>query len=124
MMEGEKVKELLGSFLRDWKMEALSAEGHFDGLVMAWNPNISFQSIGFYKDLIATELEDPETEWHFSFFNAYGPFQNRRQHWETLDTQGALYLPNLILEGDLNLTISVGEFWGKKRSSIILRELL
>ena len=25
MMEGEKVKELLSSFLRDWKMEALNA---------------------------------------------------------------------------------------------------
>ena len=45
--------------------------------------------------------------------NVYGPFYDRKKFWENLKDFGALEVQNLILGGDLNLTMSSSEVWGK-----------
>ena len=37
MMEREKAKEILESWLRGWNFGHISLEGHFGGLITAWN---------------------------------------------------------------------------------------
>jgi len=36
----------------------------------------------------------------------------RKQFWERLEMYGILSLRNLVLAGDLNLTLSSGDIWG------------
>ena len=46
--------------------------------------------------------------------NVYGPYKNRESFWEKVRRGGLLNSPNLILGGDLNLTLRASETWGKK----------
>ena len=62
---------------------------------------------------MGTELEDSETGKKYMILNVYGPFYDRTFFGEKLKDSGALEFQNLILGGDLNLTLSSNEVWGK-----------
>ena len=47
-----------------------------------------------------------------SCFNYYGPYNNREVFWNRVEASGFLNYPNLILDGDLNFTLSEVEVWG------------
>ena len=67
MMDGDKAKEVLSGFLKDWRMETIDADGHSGGLLTVWSPEMIFHSKTEYKEALGTELEDPETRTHFFF---------------------------------------------------------
>ena len=58
MMEGEKAKEVMSGFLKDWTMEVINVEGHLGGLITTWIRYIICHSKEFYEAVIETELED------------------------------------------------------------------
>ena len=45
--------------------------------------------------------------------NVYGPFYNQKFHLDNFGISGAMGQENVILGGDLNLTLSLGEVWGE-----------
>jgi hypothetical protein len=47
-----------------------------------------------------------------NLINVYSPYTDRHIFWENLVDRGLLDLENLIIVGDMHLTISVGEAWG------------
>ena len=38
MTDGQRAKEVLGTFLKDWHMETIDVEGHSRGILIAWSP--------------------------------------------------------------------------------------
>ena len=62
---------------------------------------------------MGTKLEDGETKKQFTILNIYGPFYDRKLFSKKVVDSGALDLPNVIIGGDLNLTLSTNEIWGK-----------
>ena len=51
-----------------------------------------------------------------AILNVYGPYRDRELFWEKAHRGGILSIPNLVLGGDLNLTLYSSEIWGKKAS--------
>ena len=49
-----------------------------------------------------------------AILNCYGPFRNREHFWDMILKGGLLTIPNLILGGDLNLTLNASKTWGKR----------
>ena len=94
-------------------MESLDVVGHSRGLIIAWSPALKkIESIKL-DSVIEIKLQDKETGIIFTFLNVYGPFYDKKVYWEKLKLEGALNQPNIIIGGDLNLTISAGEYWGE-----------
>ena len=50
----------------------------------------------------------------FTVINCYGPYAHRTSYWNRLVSGGLLGLPNLLLAGDLNFTLTSTEVWGLK----------
>ena len=47
-----------------------------------------------------------------AILNVYGPYRDRELFWEKALRVGILNIPNLVLGGDLNLTLNSSEIWG------------
>jgi hypothetical protein len=50
----------------------------------------------------------------YNLLNTYGPCTERKSFWEKVENSGLLSLKNLVLAGDLNLTLNAGESWGSR----------
>jgi hypothetical protein len=86
--------------------------GKSGGLLVSWDPN-SFELTPYLTcgGLLLTGL-DLQSNRQLSFLNIYGPCSDRKLFWERLEKSGLLAQKNLVLAGDLNLTLSSGEIWG------------
>ena len=51
----------------------------------------------------------------FVILNVYEPFYNRKHFWETFGRSRAMGQSNVILGGDLNLTLTIGEVCGENK---------
>jgi hypothetical protein len=46
--------------------------------------------------------------------NCYGPYKDRDIFWQWSKESGCLANDSIIIEGDLNLTLSIEEIWGER----------
>ena len=97
-----------------WEFCASDACGLSGGLLAGWDPHLvrckDFSSLAGIV-LKATFKGMAET---FTVINCYGPYIHRTSYWNSLVSGGILGLPNLLLDGDLNFTLSSIEVWGQK----------
>ena len=97
-----------------WEFYASDASGLSCGILASWDPHLvrckDFTSlVGIVLKAIFKGL--PET---FTVINCYGPYVQRTTYWNNLVSGGLLGMPNLLLAGDLNFTLSSAEVWGLK----------
>jgi len=105
------------SFLKirpHWRVSTIDAQGLSGGLLTAWNPD--FGELKAYHTIAGLLVEG-----HIKGFtepirilNIYGPCRDRLPFWEKVDSHNILHLDNLIVGGDLNLTLGQSELWGGK----------
>lgn len=79
---------------------------------MAWNSSFVVLNTSFLDAGIVLERKDKDLGKVFLILNLYGPYADRRTYWDSLIHQRVLREDNLILDGELNLTISPREVWG------------
>ena len=92
------------------------ATGLSGGLLSAWNPH-KVRCRAFHNCArILLQASFRGLTYPLTILNIYGPYKNREPFWENALTSGFLSTPNLILGGDLNLTLHSSEVWGHKPS--------
>jgi hypothetical protein len=116
MVLAEKARDFMFKIRPNWLCCAVNSDGSSGGLMVSWDPNFFYLNpsltcggiflSGFY---IATRRQ-------VNILNTYGPCVERKVFWERLGRSGLLSYNNLILMGDLNLTLSSGEIWGGVRN--------
>ena len=97
-----------------WEFYATSSSGLLRGIIFGWNPHI-FKCKAFLTYagiLLKARFRGSSTI--LSILNCYGPYLHRESFWNYVARDGFLTLPNLILVGDLNLTLNGSEIWGTK----------
>ena len=111
MILGTKACDFILSILKDWECCALDADGISIGLVAAWNPSTC--SLKPFRTCVAIMLEGEVQgfEKHLHLLNVYAPYKERRKFWDRIDVSGLLSLENLVITGDINLTLHSFENW-------------
>ena len=92
----------------------MDATGLSSGLLSSWNPLLirCKDFISFVGILLKANFKGFNEA--FSIINCYGPYSHRIDFWEKVGTGVLFNLPNLLLAGDLNFTLSSFEIWGPK----------
>ena len=95
-----------------WEFCALDAAGLSGGLLAGWNPRLVHCKA--FSSIVGIVLRDSirGITKIFTIINCYGPYAQRIVFWDNILAGGLLSLPNLLLAGDLNFTISSFEVWG------------
>jgi len=79
-----------------------------------WRDGIHFFSSLFaYSTYAGILLEGRMRDLNFplQILNVYGPYSGREYFWKNIELSGILVEKNLILVGDLNLTLASNEVW-------------
>ena len=97
-----------------WDFCAINSKGLSRGILLGWNP-LRVRCKDF-KTLVGILLKAHFRGSHtsLSILNCYGPYLNRDVFSNSATRGGLLFLPNLILAEELNLTLNVSEIWGSK----------
>ena len=92
-----------------WEFCALSSKGLSGGIISGWNPKLLKCKAFHIATGILLKASIRGSSLELSILNCYGPYLNRDSFWIAVANGGLLSLPNLILVGDLNLTLNALE---------------
>ena len=92
-----------------WEFCAISSKGLSGGLLLGWNPLKVICKAFQILACILLEASIRGSHLPLSILNCYGPHLHHDIFWNEAVRGGLLSLPNLILAGDLNLTLNASE---------------
>ena len=93
-------------------MCCIDAEGLSGGLVAAWNPKNYFFKPFMTCVRILLEGKVLGFEKFLHLLNIYAPYKDRKQFWDKIEVSCMLSVENLVIVGDLNMTLHSFENWG------------
>jgi hypothetical protein len=124
MVSDQKARVFAQRFRPSWVISAVSSEGSSSGLLVMWDPCfISLTPFLTCGGILLTGLI-LATKRMINLLNVYGLCLERRVFWTNLATEGLLSLKNLVIAGDLNLTLTTGESWGGSSVTCALSSFL
>jgi hypothetical protein len=97
-----------------WNCVANDSFGLSMGLIFGWNPlKADFKAFHIFAGIILEgRLKDFSSP--MKLLNCYKPYKDKTSFWHLLEASSFLKEDNLIIGGDLNLTLSSGEIWGDR----------
>jgi hypothetical protein len=111
-VEDYKARGFLQIYRPTWVSCVVSSLGHSGGLLVSWDPNSYSLLPSLTCGGILLICKVLTTLCSISLLNVYGPCIEKRTLWDSLAGSGFLDADNLILVGDLNITLSAEEEWG------------
>jgi len=109
------VKTLLENLFPGWEFEGVDARGRSGGLVTGWRTReCKCINIFGFEAGIGVKLFSQELGKALTVINIYGPYSNRESYWNELLGKAFFTEDQVIVGGDLNLTLGSAEIWGPR----------
>ena len=97
-----------------WEFYAISSTGLSGGILSFWNPHHVKCKAFHTLAGILLKARFRGSNISLSILNCYGPYLHQEKFWDSVVWGGLLSIPNLILLGEMNLTLNGCDIWGSK----------
>jgi len=107
-----------------WYISTTEAKGLSGGLEVLWDP--SWIKVKTYSCLagILISAKIRGHKFPINILNMYAPYRDRMIFWDKILESEIFDLENLLIAGDLNLTLNMDEIWGSNRKKDTIAERL
>lgn len=113
--EGVSINTLLTSILPRWTFHTLDVRGRPRGCAIGFNNRtINIENIWGSEGVLGAGVTYIELDAPLHLINIYGPCHNRVGFWDKLTTSYFMDKDNIIIGGDLNLSLAHVESWGSR----------
>jgi hypothetical protein len=112
MVTADKARLFMNKLRPDWMICVVSVVGTSGGLLASWDPNLFVFDPYLSTGGILLSGYSILDKRKLSLLNVYGPCQDRKDLWVSVEASGILAQKDLIIAGDLNFTTSSAEVWG------------
>jgi hypothetical protein len=112
MCSGVHARDLFCKWLKNWSFNTIDVDGLSGGLISGWSPDFQALSSSSVRNSISISLKHKKSDFVFFVVNIYGSYSDHISFWEELSNAGTFFIPNLVIGGDLNFTLSLREVWG------------
>jgi hypothetical protein len=82
MCSGEKVVEVLNSWIKDWSLCSLDSVGLYRGLLSSWIPHLKAIYLSKFPSCIAVQVMDKMLNFSLKLINVYGLYSNKCPFWK------------------------------------------
>lgn len=99
--------------LPNWYISAIDAVGLSGGLAVLWDPR--WINAKAYSCLVGILISAHVRglKCRINILNIYAPFRNKSDYWDRLFASEVFDIDSLLVAGDMNITFSSDEIWGK-----------
>lgn len=104
----------LSWFLPGWQFIGIDSAGLSGGLISGFSLNITLNNSYVIEAGLFADIFNPDLNKQFKILNVYGPYVGKEAHWNKILGYQWFQDDNLILGGDLNLTVHKDEIWGSQ----------
>jgi hypothetical protein len=107
----------MNKFCPKWVSCAVSFVGASGGLLISWDPYL-YNMVPYLTcgEILLTGFVI-STKREINLLNIYGSCLQNNIFWNHMANSGLITIKNLVVAGDLNLTVSTEEFWGGSTNS-------
>ena len=95
--------------MKGWNFGFNGSQGHSRGLITSWNEEYEKSREEKHSSMLKTVLKEKYSGKCFVMYNVYGPYHDQKGLWEEFFTFGLTKARNVILGGDLNLSLTKKE---------------
>ena len=113
MCKGDLIIDKDNSLFKGWEFLWIHSNGMLGGLVTTWQSSFTLLNSFYMHLVLCVVFKCKNLNRQVSILYMYGPYDHKQVFWDQLFSLSLFEWYNMIIDRDMNFTLSGFEVWGR-----------